>query len=47
MELNRRTILASSLALAFAGSAAIFAIPAQADDDVSVVVVTAQSRDRN
>jgi len=44
MELNRRTILASSLALAFAGSAAIFAIPAQADDDVSVVVVTAQSR---
>jgi len=44
MEKNRRTILASSLAIAFAGSTAIFAMPALADDDIKVVEVTAQSR---
>ncbi len=45
MRKTKPTILAHSLAMAFAGSAAIFAAPVlAADDDVIVVEVTAQSR---
>ena len=44
MNQQRRTILASRLAIAFAGSTALFAMPAQADDNIPVVEVTAQSR---
>lgn len=44
MKNSQKTMIVRSLAAAFAGSASLIALPALADDDTQVVVVTAQSR---
>ena len=46
MKQHRQTIIASSLAFAFAGSAALYSMPVRAQDGIPVVEVTAQSRNQ-